>query len=259
VWSARSDNRLLALLLAGLIIAAWAALAVWGASPKSYLLDHEALGRSGLSLDGAYAATFLLFVAGWSLMTVAMMLPTSLPLVMLFRTVTRQRANRWLLTGLVLAGYLAVWTAFGALAHFGDFWLHRIVESNARLHANAWVLGALPLLVAGAYQFTPLKYICLDKCRSPYSFIVEHWRGGNAKLQSLRLGLHHGLFCVGCCWSLMLLMFAVSLGNLAWMLALALVMGIEKNLPLGRRLSVPLGVVLLSAGVTVVALNTGIA
>jgi predicted metal-binding membrane protein len=111
------------------------------------------------------------------------------------------------------------------------------------------------LLTAGIYQFTPLKYMCLDKCRSPYSFIIEQWRGRNASIESLRLGWRHGLFCLGCCWSLMLLMFAVSVGNLVWMLALAIVMGVEKNLPWGRRISVPLGVVLLSSGSTIFVMN----
>ena len=74
--------------------------------------------------------------------------------------------------------------------------------------------------MAGVYQFTPLKYHCLDKCRAPLGFIMGHWRGRRERLQALRLGLHHGLFCVGCCWSLMLLMFAVGVGSLGWMLAL---------------------------------------
>jgi predicted metal-binding membrane protein len=76
------------------------------------------------------------------------------------------------------------------------------------------------VLAAGLYQFTPLKYRCLDKCRSPLSFIIGHWRGSQEKTQAFRLGAHHGLFCVGCCWSLMLLMFAVRAGNLGWMLVL---------------------------------------
>ena len=256
MWRAQSDNRLFAAAIIGLVLAAWAALGVWGASPQGALLQHSQIYAIS-ALDIGAAGTMLLFVAGWSLMTVAMMLPTSLPLVLLFRTITRGRANRMLLTCLLLAGYLLVWAAFGMAALFFDFGIHRIVESNPWLHANSWIVGALPLIAAGIYQFTPLKYICLEKCRSPYSFVVGNWRGRNAGTESLRLGMHHGLFCIGCCWSLMLLMFAVSVGNLAWMLALAIAMGIEKNLSWGRRLSAPLGVVLLTAGLTVVALNAG--
>ena len=109
-------------------------------------------------------------------------------------------------------------------------------------------------MLAGVYQFTPLKYRCLDKCRSPLSFITEHWRGRNERVQSLWLGVHRGIFCVGCCWSLMLLMFAVGAGNIGWMLVLGMVMAIEKNMPWGRRLGKPLGVLLLAlSGVIVIA------
>ena len=121
------------------------------------------------------------------------------------------------------------------------------------------MIGAATLLVAGFYQFTPLKYHCLDQCRSPMSFIIGHWRGRREGLQALRLGIDHGLFCLGCCWTLMLLMFAVGVGNLGWMLALGIIMAVEKNLPWGRRLSVPLGMVLLIWGLSVVlqALRAG--
>jgi predicted metal-binding membrane protein len=114
------------------------------------------------------------------------------------------------------------------------------------------VLGAGPLLVAGAFQFSRLKYRCLDKCRAPLSFVVQHWRGGDSRAQALVLGAHHGIFCVGCCWALMLLMFAVGSGNLGWMLALGAVMAIEKNVPWGWKLSKPLGTALIAWGVLIV-------
>ena len=106
-------------------------------------------------------------------------------------------------------------------------------------------------MLAGVYQFTPLKSSCLARCRSPLLFIVAHWHGRHEALQAVWLGVHHGLFCLGCCWLLMLLMFAVGAGNLGWMLALGLVMAAEKNLPWGRRISAPLGGVLLGWGLAV--------
>jgi predicted metal-binding membrane protein len=118
------------------------------------------------------------------------------------------------------------------------------------------MIGAGTVLLAGVYQFTPLKYKCLDKCRSPLSFVMEHWHGKRGEQEAFGLGVHHGLFCVGCCWSLMLLMFAVGVGNLAWMLALASVMAVEKNVSWGRRLSVPLGVVLIASAVALAATQT---
>lgn len=115
-------------------------------------------------------------------------------------------------------------------------------------------MSGLTVLVAGAFQFTTLKYRCLDKCRSPLSFVIEHWRGRDNRWQAFRLGAHHGVFCVGCCWALMLLMFVVSVGNLGWMLVLAAVMALEKNVPWGRRMSAPVGVVLVVCGSVMLAL-----
>ena len=146
---------------------------------------------------------------------------------------------------LVLAGYLLIWTLFGVVAVLGDRVLHETVERSAWLEAHAWLIGASIFAMAGLYQFTPFKFYCLDKCRSPMSFLMAHWQGSHDHYQAFWLGVHHGLFCLGCCWSLMLLMFAVGMGNLGWMLLLGAVMAIEKNLSWGRRFSAPLGIVLL--------------
>src|SRR5215813_3098251 len=119
--------------------------------------------------------------------------------------------------------------------------------------ANAgWISAAVILTIAGLYQFSSLKYACLDKCRSPLSFLVSRWQGGNESAQALRIGLEHGLFCVGCCWSLMLLMYLVNAGSLVWMLLLGVVMALEKNFPWGRRLSAPIGVLLFIGAIGVV-------
>jgi len=229
-------------LLGALIALAWLALWIWGQSPYARFLSHHHLGEmrgSGL---------ILVFVAGWTVMIVAMMLPTSLPLMTSFHTLTRQRIDQGTLLAMLVLGYLCVWTLFGVMIYTGDWIVHQAVEHSIWLQAHAWTLGAMTVALAGLYQFTPLKYHCLDKCRSPLSFIMEHWRGHHDKAQSFRLGAHHGLFCVGCCWSLMLLMFAIGVGNLGYMLALAAVMSVEKNMPWGKKISVPLGVFLLGWG-----------
>jgi predicted metal-binding membrane protein len=242
VWA--PANRTFVLPLLGALIAlAWLVLWVWGESPYARFLSHHNLGEPGGGL-------VFVFVAGWAVMIVAMMLPTSLPLVTSFHALTLRRTDRGTLLALLVLGYLCVWTLFGAMIYVGDLVLHRAVEQNAWLRVNAWALGAATVFTAGLYQFTPLKYRCLDKCRSPLSFIIGHWSGRQAKAEAIRLGAHHGLFCVGCCWSLMLLMFAVGAGNLGWMLVLAAVMGVEKNVPWGKKISVPLGVFLLAWGVT---------
>ena len=250
MWAMPNDRKPFITFMVALIALAWLALWVWGQSPYGRFLSHEELGEVGES--GAF---LLLFVAGWTVMIVAMMLPTSLPLVALFHTFTRQRQDRTRLVALLITGYLSVWVLFGAMAHLADWGLHKAVEQNEWLEANAWIIGAGTIALAGLYQFTPLKYYCLEKCRSPLSFVMEHWRGKHEAMHSLWLGMHHGLFCLGCCWSLMLLMFAVGVGSLGWMLILGTVMAVEKNMPWGRGLSMPLGTILLCWGLALAVGN----
>ena len=139
-------------LMGALIALAWLTLWVWGQSPYGRFLSHH-----GLEAVRGNAALMLVFVAGWTLMVVAMMLPTSLPLVALFRALVRGRPDRARLTALLVAGYLAVWTLFGVVVYCGDFVLHGAVERSAWLEANVVpFIGAGTLLVAGLYQFTPL-------------------------------------------------------------------------------------------------------
>jgi predicted metal-binding membrane protein len=249
------DRRLFFGLLVALILLAWLALFAWGESPYARYLDHRELSDVGLRLDAQDILPFLALVGGWTLMIFAMMLPTSLPLVSMFQKVTQKRADRRLLLVLMIGGYLLVWAAFGVFAHAGDWVIHLGVDRSAWLSGHSWVVGAGVFLTAGVYQFTPLKYQCLEKCRSPYSFIAQHWSGGHAPSQALRLGLHHGLFCLGCCWSLMLLMFGVGSGSLGWMLALGAAMAVEKNMPWGRQLSVPLGLGLIAIGLVVIGVS----
>jgi predicted metal-binding membrane protein len=151
----------------------------------------------------------------------------------------------------VVVGYLLTWTAAGVMTYVGALGLHFVTASSHWLSANGWALGAGTLFVGGAYQFSTLKYRCLDKCRSPFMFVMEHWSGTHHARQALRLGLRHGFFCVGCCWALMLLMLPFGAANLGWMLVLGILMAVEKNVPWGRRLGRPLGVALLLLGLVV--------
>ncbi len=244
MWQSLRNDRLFLVSLAALIALAWVSLLAWGQSPYERFLDHRAL--TDVTSDDVRLLVF--FVAGWTLMIFAMMLPTTIPLIRLFRVVTNDRSNHITLAALLATGYLSVWMGFGVLVHLADLGVHEVSEQIGWLDSNYWVIGAGTLILAGAYQFTPLKYHCLDKCRSPFSFINARWSGGNELRQSFQIGLDHGIFCLGCCWSLMLLMFGVGAGNIGWMLLLGGVMGIEKNMPWGRRLSAPLGVTLLGSG-----------
>jgi predicted metal-binding membrane protein len=240
-------------LLGGLVALAWLALFLWEASPHGRYLDHGRWTELGLGAwlcravpAGSTVVPALLYALGWVLMIAAMMVPTTLPLLGLFARVAEGRPDRTALLLLAVAGYLLAWLAFGLAAHAVDYGLHGLAARVPWLGLNGWLVGAAVLAMAGAFQFSRLKYACLDRCRTPFSFVNQHWRGDAPYRGGFRLGLHHGLFCVGCCWALMLLMFVVGTGSVGWMLALGAVMAVEKNVSWGRRLSAPLGIALLA-------------
>lgn len=248
-----------ALSFAALVLVAWASLYAWGASPWAAYL-HRLHGASGLlclsPLQGSFGTAAALYVAGWTLMVVAMMLPTTLPLAAGFRRMVRTRTNRAQLTLLLLCGYMLAWLAFGVIAWAANQALQAVLLRSHWLIIYPWALGAAALVVAGLFQFSRLKQLCLDKCRTPFGFMASHWRGQRPSREALLLGLHHGAFCVGCCWALMFLMFALGLVSVGWMLLLSLPMVIEKNMSWGHRLSTPLGVALVAAGIGLALANT---
>jgi len=249
---ATSRRSFLLPVLIALVVLAWVTLWVWEDSPHARYMHHGGMGHMGTTGGlGAALGVATVYVAGWTLMTVAMMLPTSLPLVEIFRRLTSRRKDHLLLVALLIIGYLSVWALFGAIAHVFDWSVHHLARKSHWLSANSWSIGGGLVLVAGAFQFTRLKYRCLDKCRTPLTFVMRYWRNRQHRRNSLLLGMHHGLFCIGCCWALMMLMFAVGSGSVGWMFALGAVMALEKNVSWGRKLSAPLGVILLTWGVAI--------
>jgi predicted metal-binding membrane protein len=266
---ARSENRPIGdrriafrWLFAGLSASAWLTLWLWSASPYGRLLEHGNWSDVGVIgaicraiPEGNVFVPALLYAAGWVLMIAAMMLPTTLPILEMFRRIVAGRKDATRLVALLVVGYLAAWLGFGLIAHALDGFLHSAAENFPWLAMHAWAVGAAVLGIAGVFQFSSLKYRCLDKCHTPFGFIIERWRGQSPTREALRLGIDHGLFCIGCCWALMLLMFVVGTGSIGWMLALAAVMAAEKNLPGGKRLRTPLGVALMASAATVVLVN----
>jgi predicted metal-binding membrane protein len=251
----------LALMLIGaLSLLAWAALATWSAGPYARYLDHgrwadlPLLGAWCSGLAQADAFTALLFhAAAWLLMITAMMLPTVLPLLGVVARATAGRPEAARVMALVVAGYTLAWSAFGVLAFAVDSVVRAEAAQSPWLAGHGAALGAAVLALAGAFQFSALKYRCLDRCRTPFGFFNQHWGGRRPLLDGLRIGLAHGAFCVGCCWALMLVMFVVGMGNLGWMLLLAALMAAEKNLPGGRRIAAPVGVGLIASAVALAA------
>ncbi|MCH7746708.1 MAG: DUF2182 domain-containing protein [Acidobacteria bacterium] len=193
----------------------------------------------------------LLFVM-WAVMMVAMMVPSASPLILMMAAANRKRRERddpLVPTGLFLTGYLLVWTAFSAVATVAQWGLHAAALLSPGMVSVSPLLGGLLLLTAGIFQFTPLKQACLIHCRSPLGFIMGHWREGRAG--AMRMGLEHGLYCVGCCWILMALLFVAGVMNLLWVAGISLFVLAEKVLPRGELVGRLGGAVLLVAGVVV--------
>jgi predicted metal-binding membrane protein len=227
-----------------LVAVAWAVLVLAILAHQTFLLDHHyLLQASGLP----WLAAFEVFLLCWQVMTVAMMLPSSMPMVQLLVYAGRKQARPIAIPVAFLAGYAVIWTAFAAGAFLGDTLVHRLVDLWPWLAVHAWLIGAVTFFTAGLFQFSPLKERCLDMCRTPLGFFLHYYRKGVGP--AWQLGLRHGGYCLGCCWALMLVMFGVGVGNLAGMAALTGVMVIEKTVPGGKRLSPVIGIVLLLLGV----------
>jgi predicted metal-binding membrane protein len=227
--------------------AAWVALMAVSASPWSGALEHTALENLG---EHPWAIASL--TAGWVLMIAAMMLPTSVPMLALFARLTAARPDQRELMAILVGVYMLVWTGTGVAMHVADFGLHRLVDHWRWLAENSWVISASTLALAGAYQLSPPKERCAARCRTPQGFIRAHWHGGAARADTWRLALAHASYCVGCCWALMLVMFSVGVGSLAWMLALTAVMAAEKTPKLGHRMRAPVGIWLLAGALATV-------
>ncbi|MDE1463884.1 DUF2182 domain-containing protein [Spartinivicinus poritis] len=238
-----------------LVVVAWLVLFWWEQSPYSHYILHGPAASHGMHHHGPVSPAVVMYLLGWMLMCIAMMLPTTLPLIQIFHRIAASHSHRWLLVSLLISGYLLVWLLFGVVAHLAQWGATQYLFGHHGLGDKAWVLSTVLLLTAGAFQFSQLKYQCLDKCRTPLSFVMSYWRGSHYYRQAWLLGLHHGLYCVGCCWALMLLMFAVGTGSVAWMLLLGAVMAIEKNVSWGKQMAKPVGYILLLWGGGLVAQN----
>jgi predicted metal-binding membrane protein len=192
------------------------------------------------------------YVGIWVTMMAAMMLPSAAPMVLVFARVSRERARRgWAVvpTWTFLAGYLAVWTLYGLVA-YGVYRLISLVEGGLLSweRAGPYVAG-LAIVAAGVYELTPLKQLCLRHCRSPLHFVLVGWRSG--RIGAFRMGAEHGAYCVGCCWGLMVILFALGVMSLLWMAIVAAVIFAQKVLPFTHRLSLPIAATFVAFGIFV--------
>jgi len=229
------------------IALAWALALAAELGGAGAALHHDALIEHGPPLWAALA----LFLAAWQAMVAAMMLPSSLPLIRLFSAVSREQERPGRARAAFLGGYVSVWTAFGALAFLGDVAVHRTVDSVAWLHERQWLVAGGVLALAGAFQLSSLKDACLAKCRHPAPFLLARYRRGARA--GLGLGARHGLFCLGCCWALMLVMFAAGVAVVWWMAALTALTVYEKTGRHGGAAARAAGLVLLAWGLATLA------
>jgi len=252
----------LLLSLAVLTAAAWA-LTIYQAGGMSAPMGiavrggASADGMAGMAMAGMSAAGWSVsgaatFVAVWTVMMAAMMLPAVAPMLVIFASANAPgKQEAAVPTWIFAAGYMLVWAAAGLLVYvlvqIGSDAATRLAPAE-RMKWAPVVLGAT-LVAAGLYQFTPLKRFCLRHCRSPMAFVVQNWRDG--RVGALRMGLQHGAYCFGCCWALFAVLVAVGVMSLAWMLLLTLVVFVEKTLPQARLTSAVVGFALTAVGIAV--------
>lgn len=207
------------------------------------------LGQIGSRFQGSMSAAY--FLTMWVTMMVAMMLPTVAPMVLAHLAVARRRGEGTATTVAFVAGYLLVWSAIGVLPMLAYWAFAQLTDAAAE---SRWLptLAGMILVVAGAYQFTGWKQHCLDKCQSPFAFVVMHDFGGGVA-GAVRAGVVHGAFCLGCCWALMMVLVVVGLMNLLWMAILFVMFFVEKHWRHGLALAKVAGLSLVALGAAVIA------
>jgi len=240
-WAAmRSRQHRAAAVTLALALAGWAFL-VW----LSVRMDHP-LAELMMPDSARWSTASWVAIWGmWALMMAAMMLPSALPMVLSFVQLAGRQGEPARGAAFV-AAYLMVWFVFSVAATAAQWALQALGWIDQMIASSSPALNALLLLLAGAYQFSPLKRLCLAGCRSPLAFLLGEWRAGLSGAFSM--GWRHGQLCVGCCWALMALLFVGGVMNLAWIAALSVAVAIEKVAPLGERLGFALGGVLLVLG-----------
>ena len=207
-----------------LIYMAWA-------MENMHLVDMWMPPRSGMRAWTAWDF-FMLFIM-WFSMMIAMMTPTAVPMVMMFAAVNRQKKLKgqpYAKTFTFLIGYLTAWGLFSLLASTIQWPLHERGLLNPMMNSTSYLMSGAILILAGIYQWTPMKDACLHQCRSPLGFIMAAWKDGN--WGALQMGFHHGIFCCGCCWALMVILYSVGVMNMLWVILITIFVLLEKILPL---------------------------
>ncbi|HLZ21417.1 MAG TPA: DUF2182 domain-containing protein [Ktedonobacterales bacterium] len=235
---------ILALLL-GLAGCAWVLL-----SRQAAGMGMQGMGMQDMGLTMGMSA--LLFLSIWVVMMVAMMFPTALPMVLTFATISarkRERGQPFVPTWVFVGAYLLVWALAGLLAYALAVGADSLAARVPWLQDNAGRIGGITLILAGVYQLTPIKRICLMKCRTPMGFILSAWRDGYGG--AFRMGVEHGLYCMGCCWLLFVILFPLGMMNIVALATVTALIFAEKVFPFGLLASRIAAVLLLAYGALV--------
>jgi predicted metal-binding membrane protein len=254
----RRDRAVVIAALAALTILAWADLAWLADDMKMDGMDMTGFrmipAGQGLMMPASapwQPIEFGYVFVMWVVMMIGMMTPSVAPMILIYARVGRQataQGKPFAASGWFAAGYLVAWTAFSAAATSMQWGLERATLLTPMMASASNILGAVVLILAGLYQWTPLKAACLSFCRSPLVFIQSHGGFRREPAPALALGFRHGLYCIGCCWALMVLLFVGGIMNLLWIAALAILVLVEKVVPFGRIAARAAGLACIAAG-----------
>ena len=246
----KRDRLIVLAALAGLALLAWGYM-VYEARAMYHtgVCICAGLKMSGPDLQAWSASQLFPLFLMWAEMMVAMMVPSAAPTILIFAAVNRKRRAQerpFVPAGMFLGGYLAVWTAFSALAAVAQWALHSAALLSPMMVSTSPLLGGALLMAAGLFQWTPFKHACLAHCRSPLSFLMTDWREG--RRGAFVMGLKHGAYCTGCCWFLMALLFVAGVMNIWWVAVISIFVLVEKISPRGRWVGKIAGLLLVGWG-----------
>ncbi len=253
----QGERRFLLLVLSGLAVAGWAVV-IWQAvsmdGTDHASMDMEGMGTAMRGIDLTMGMAAPLFLAMWVAMMVAMMFPAAAPMIVAFERSQSRRRDQgapFTPTWMFVAPYVAVWSLFGVLGYGLALVFEELAEDSVWAADDVSRIAGGLLVAAGIYQLSPLKRVCLSRCRSPLSFMLSYWRDG--RRGALDMGLRHGLYCLGCCWVLFVLLFPLGVMNVAAMVAVAALVFAEKALPGGDRVALAAAGILIVYGALAVA------
>jgi predicted metal-binding membrane protein len=250
----RGDRILISACLVLVSALAWAYLVYLDHRMSSSLAYGAKMAEMGMTLDMPWAAADVVFTfAMWAVMMVGMMAATAAPVLLLFAAMHAGRDEHGVRLAVLMfgLGYITAWVGFSAGAALAQWALHEAAMLSPAMVASSPMLAGGILIAAGAYQLTPFKGACLRQCRSPLGFLMTNWRDGTKG--ALEMGWRHGVYCLGCCWALMCVLFVVGVMNLAWVAALTAFVLIEKIGPAGALVARIAGAMMIIVGILFVA------